>query len=173
MDPAQGQIRVGEPPRKKAAKRPRVIVTTMPGVFSLNGSKRLIYRNKSIRKLHKNYHDEGEHILFLRGHQKPGPSGHPPGPLGLCNPSEKQKPSPLFGIVRYYTLKTPGSPSTAWPMRSVRRPHSERGGVDGALGAASETVKLSHICSSSKDSQERVQQQHSRSADRQPRGGQG
>ena len=44
----------------------------------------------------KNYHGEGEHILSLRRHQRSGPSGHPPGPLGLCNPNEKQKPPPLF-----------------------------------------------------------------------------
>ena len=41
------------------------------------------------------YPGEGEQVLFLRGHKWSGPSGHPPGPLGLCNPNEKRKPPPL------------------------------------------------------------------------------
>ena len=43
----------------------------------------------------KKYPEEGEQVLFLRGHKWSGPSGHPSGPLGVCNPNEKQKPPPL------------------------------------------------------------------------------
>ena len=34
-------------------------------------------------------------MLSLSGHKQLGPSGHSPGPLGVCNPNEKQKPPPL------------------------------------------------------------------------------
>ena len=56
----------------------------------------------------KNYHGEGEHVVTPRA-PKVGPSGHPPGPLGLCNPNEKQKPPPLCA----------GSPCTGKGRQSI------------------------------------------------------
>ena len=47
----------------------------------------------------KKHPEEGGQVLLLRGHKRSGPSGHPPGPLGVCNPNEKQKPPPLVMTV--------------------------------------------------------------------------
>ena len=73
-----------------ACKVPTCWVLFIPG-----GTKRLVARNKYVRVLPKIYPGEGEQVLFLRRHKWSGPSGHLPGPLGVCNPNEKQKPPPL------------------------------------------------------------------------------
>ena len=59
------------------------------------GTKRHMARNTCIRELPKTYPGEVGQVPSLRWHKRSGPSGHPPGPLGVCNPTEKQKPPPL------------------------------------------------------------------------------
>ena len=71
--------------------------TGMSVVFLLftGSTKRQMARSKCVRELPKTYPAEGGHVLSLHGHKRSGPSGHPPGPLGVCNPNEKQKPPPV------------------------------------------------------------------------------
>ena len=66
-------------------------------LFIPGGTKQLIARNKSVREMPKALSCSGRPILSLRGQKCSGPSGHTPGPLGACNPNEKQKPPPLDG----------------------------------------------------------------------------
>ena len=82
-----------------------ISVTGMPGAFLPGGTKRILYLpgtyhltqvgTSLLWKCLKNYPGEGEEVLSLRGHKQSGPSSHPPGPLGVCNPNEKQKSPPL------------------------------------------------------------------------------
>ena len=76
--------------RRPPARESRSRIHT-PGV-----TKRLIPIGTSLPgNCLKNYPGEGEEIPSLRGHKQSGPSGHPPGPFGVCNPNEKPKPPPL------------------------------------------------------------------------------
>ena len=72
-----------------------IAVPACRGLFIPGGTKRLIARNKPARELPEYSRGEGEEVLTLRGHKQSGPSGHPTGPLGVCNPNEKQKPPTL------------------------------------------------------------------------------
>ena len=64
------------------------------GLFIPGGTQCLIPRKSLPGNCLKKYPGEGEEILSLSGHKLSGPSGHSPGPLGVCNPNEKQKPPP-------------------------------------------------------------------------------
>ena len=71
----------------------------------------------------------GGYVLSLRGHKRSGPSIHPPGPLGVCNPNENQKPPPL--LVRSVghrnqvrTLRFSHTFAPMWVRRSIHdSPH--------------------------------------------------
>ena len=94
------------------------------GLFTPGVTKRLIPIGTSLPgNCLKNYPGEGEEIPSLRGHKQSGPSGHPPGPFGVCNPNEKPKPPPLINInVNIASHKKPfASHSYTFDFRNIER----------------------------------------------------
>ena len=64
-------------------------------VLYLPDTKRLIPRKKYVRELAEKLSRRGRRESVPPWAQTVGPSEHPPGPLDVCNPIEKQKPPPL------------------------------------------------------------------------------